>query len=291
MAARFNAQCYALMHYVSLSTESETRRGQLRHYLTLLQRGLGEDDALALASIDTAEWDEALRAYHGSGTLSSREFPAPDEFDPSSFDVGRLTNAEALAWKAELLAEHEEWAWAAEVAQSSMRLNARLVQPREVYADVLMQSDAGQDAARGLLDELLASGGYTYRTPYLRSQGAPSEEREPLLREAVGMDPDYVPALADLADLLIDERAHLEDALTLIECAMLIEPTVAAHVHRLGRAFLYNGEPERARAASDVVRNWRPARGVAELADGLEREIAVYVDNPDIQPDQAMITP
>ena len=221
VAVRFNAQCYALMHYVLLSGESETRQGQQRYYLTLLQRGVGENDALALASIDTAEWDDALRAYHGSGTLSSRESPAPDEFDPSTFEVGRLRN----------------------------------------------------------LDELLASGGYTYRTPYLRSQGPPSEERESLFRRAVGMDPDYVPALADLADLLIDGSANLDEALMLIGRARLIEPTVAASVHRLGRALLYSGHPEWARVASDMVRSWRPARGAAELADALDEEIAAYAES------------
>ena len=287
VAARFDAQCYALLHYVLLGGENETRRAQLRRYLTLLQTGLDEDEALAMASIDTAEWDEALREYHRSGTLSSREFPAPDEFDPSTFDVRRLGDAEALAWKAELLAEHEEWEWAAEVAQSSMRLDPRLVRAREVYADVLLQSETGHDTAYTVLDELLASGNHSYRTPYLRSRGAPPGERESLLRQTVGMDPDYVPALADLADLLIDEGAHLDEAVTLTERAMLIEPTVAAHVHRLGRAFLHRGEPERARAASEVVRNWRPARGASELADGLDEEIEAYVDSQDGRSDQA----
>lgn len=290
VAARFNAQCYALMHYVMLGGESETRRAQLRNYLTLLQTGVGEEDALALASIDTEEWDRALRAYHDSGTLRSREFPAPDEFDASTFDVGRLTDAKALAWKAELLAEHEEWEWAAEVAQSSMQLDPRLVHPREVYADVLLESGTDHDTAHGLLDKVLASGEYTYRTPYLRSQGAPPEAREELLRHAIGMDPDYVPALAELADLLIDEGARrLEEAFALVERAMLIEPTVAAHVQRLGRALLYSGDPERARAAADLVRAWRPARGTTELADALDAEIAAYAENQGTQPDRATI--
>lgn len=170
-----------------------------------------------------------------------------------------------------------------------MRLDPRLVHPREVYADVLLESGTDHDTAHGLLDEVLASGEYTYRTPYLRSQGAPPEAREELLRHAIGMDPDYVPALAELSDLLIDEGARLEEAFALVERAMLIEPTVAAHVQRLGRAFLYSGDPERALAAADLVRTWRPARGTTELANALEGEIAAYAENQGRQPDRATI--
>ena len=280
---RFDAQCYALVHYLAVGEARDRMRPLFDRYLQLVQTGMGAEDAFAAASIDIAEWDEVLQDHYRGRNWQYLRFPAPEAPDASDYSIRELGDAEALAWQGQLLSSHGDWEAAVEAVQASLELDPGLVRSREVYADLLLREDASFPEALALIDELMASGGYSYRLPFMKVQAAPQEQHEDLLRESLAMDPNYAPALGMLADLLIDRGDSPDEALELVRRAMRIDAYNPDHVYRLGRAYLYSRQPDRARSASALLRSWRPARRAEGRADALDEEIQAYQrDAPEV---------
>ena len=282
--ARFDAQCYALMHYLAVGEASGSMRPQFERYLQAVQSGMDGEAAFASASIAVDEWDEVLGEHYRGGNWQYLRFAAPERPDTSAFEIRELADAEALAWQGQLLAAAGRVEAAMEAVQASMEFDPGLVRAKEVYADLLLREDASFPEAYALINELMNAGGYSYRVPFLNVQTAPRERHETLLRESITMDPNYAPALGMLSDLLIDRGESLDEALELVRRAMRIDAYNSVHVYRLGRAYLAAGQPELAQGALEQLRSWRPARRAAGQADALNEEIEAHQREPSEPP-------
>ncbi|WP_305046478.1 XrtA/PEP-CTERM system TPR-repeat protein PrsT [Geoalkalibacter sp.] len=159
--------------------------------------------------------------------------------------------------------------------------------PLAMNKAALLLGQKQQDKALAVYDGILAETPDFFPALYAKAsihhQVGNFSEAARLLKAAVEINPNYVPALNDLAYLLIDQQKQPKDGLDYAMRAFRLAPTEPAVMDTLGYAFYRNGQSDRARPLLEAAAKSLPDNGtvlfhLAQVYKDLgEAELAVQV--------------
>ena len=225
----FYAEAWALTHFLQV-TDREKGTHRLSDYLQLVSQ---HEDALAAAEKafgNLKQFESALNSYiqnsqYKQFVMNSAAAP----IDESSYQATPLSQIQADAWRAEVLAKVERQQEARELINSILKTDPGNVQVRETMGE--MEYRAGNiDAARTWygeavkLDPKSPLASYYFASISIQSGHADDETIEPSLRASIQANPSFAPAYEVLASYLGMHHKNMDEALSLIKTAVKLDP-------------------------------------------------------------------
>ncbi|MGP8250897.1 MAG: DUF1570 domain-containing protein [Terracidiphilus sp.] len=273
----FYAESWALTHYLMINDHA-THNARINAYAALV--GKGEDPVIAAQEAfgDLKQLEKALRAYIDHGqymalALSSAAAP----IDESNFKVQSVSQVDAEAWQADVMAYNQRLEDARALANKVLAEDPNNIQAHETTG--YLASRAGQFAdARKWYAEAIKLGTQNFLAYYydaVFSMGIDNEEAERSLRTAIRLNPRFAPPYDRLASLLAIRRESLDEAHMLNLQAIQLEPDNipyrinAANVFEMmGR---YNDAMNVLKAAAPLARNDRDTQLIRSAMQMVER--------------------
>jgi tetratricopeptide (TPR) repeat protein len=227
----FYSQTALFTHFLFLG-KNGVRRAQIGEYASLVDDGVPEPEARLKAFGDPKVLEREFRTY-----LSQSGFPAIEiqaKRDETSLRPVPLTDAQALAFRAEFLAQY----WPAEARV--LLAEARKVDPafglgHRVEGFLLSREGKAAEAAEAL-EKAIAETPTDFLAHYWLGMARPKKDegpesrarREKALRRVIELQPAYALAHAGLAELL-SETGCAEAAVTAAKRAVELEPREISH--------------------------------------------------------------
>lgn len=285
-ASVFYAQSWALVHFL-MTDEQGTGRAQIDAFLTLLGKGVPEEDALVRAFGDLSRLEKGLNEYIRQ--YAFRYAVRKGDFAPKvdAISVRNLPPAESFAVRGGFMAQHGRTQEAAALLGEALRLDPGLAVVHEARG-LLAWREERRDEARvcfGRAAELQSKSAITYFLHgKLILEGSDPQRLEAAaaaFQRAVDLNHDSAPAYAMLAQTLAQTGAPPERTLPLARRAVGLEPSVAEHHFVVARILMDAGRMDEAASeigrALGVSRDDSPrgfARKLLEFASGAARRPA-----------------
>ena len=202
----FYAESWALTHFLFI-TDRQKGTNRVSEYMTLVARH--EDPVAAAAKVfgDLKKLQENLEEYIRRSSymqfiLSSAAAP----IDESSYKVRTLTQSEADAIRADVLAKIGRVKEARELIDSILKADPSNTQARETLGFIEYR-DGNVDAARKWFGEAVERGSQNYLTHYYFAALSTGHENaqaiETNLRDAIRLNPRFAEAYDQLASVLM----------------------------------------------------------------------------------------
>ncbi len=280
----FYHQAWALMHYMLLGERAEQLSEELSRYLELLRLGARNEVAVREAFSDLESLEAAWDRPYATGPMRPNDsrlrsthivLPTPP-ISTEAFRVREMSPAETLGWKGRFFIEFGHLESARKLLAEGLELEPSLAMLVEETAMLLMH-EGRADEALEQFTQAAGIDGHSYRTYYYSAKlrhdrGGDPSESDADLRRAIELDPVYVPAKVLLATVLQQNDEGLEEAISLVNQAIELEPTDMGHGILLGSLQLSNGQVQEARAvATRMAASPLSADERAELGDLQER--------------------
>lgn len=252
----FYAQSWALTHLLMMSDENLSGREKLASYVDRIQEG---QDAVAAFEAVFGQLDgveEELRRYVRRPKLFAMRMDVPVPADPKAFPPRELLASEALALRGNLLAFGARPETAVPLLEEALHLDRKSGVAMEGFGFYHFRRGAFDDA-KAWFERAIQSGSRSFRSYYFVSQIEKSggDVRAPAvgdaLRKAIELEPDFAPALSELASHLAARQERLEEALALAMRATELEPDNAWTWVNLGLVYVVVGHPDKARKAGE----------------------------------------
>ena len=229
----FYAESWALTHYLKDKDERDGTH-RLHDFLDLLQKNVDPMVAATQAFGDLEQLELDLRRHAVSGQYVVSEMPGTIDIDDSSFIVQPLSQTQADALRAELLAHVGRTGGARSLLQDLLRNDPANVAARETMGYVAFR-EQNLDEARKWCQQAIkldpnsfvalyffAAASIRKGTTDKASQAAVEES----LRTVIKMNPSFAPAYEALAIFYAQRGTNLTEARDLIEKAVQLEPGV-----------------------------------------------------------------
>jgi tetratricopeptide (TPR) repeat protein len=274
----FYAQSWALVHYLMIG-DRMAHKQMFVNYLQALSEGMSEDEAAAKAFGDLKKLQSALLSYIRGFSFYYMKTPAPTKISDSDFKVRQISEAEAEAYRGGFLANRGRTQEARPVLEQALREDPKLA--------LAYQNLGIVDFREGLRSEAIASvskaidldpkdGLARFLRAYLtfRSGGqiADNAQLEEDLRAAIAANPDSASAYSLLAVSLAAGEEKLDEALSMAQKAVSLEPGNAEYQLTLGQVLVRENKFEDAHMAG--LRALAEARKPEEQARA--REFLAY---------------
>ena len=225
----FYAEAWALTHFLQV-TDREKGTNRLGDYVQLVRHHEDPVAAAEKAFGNLKQLESALTSYIQNGQY--KEFvinSAAAPIDESSYRSTLLPQAEADAWRAEILVEVQREQEARDLIDSILKADPNNVRVRETMGS--MEYRAGHlDAARRWygeavkLDPKSSLASYYFASISMQSGHADDETIEPSLRACIHINPSFAPGYEVLASYLAMRHKNMEEAFSLIKTAVSIDP-------------------------------------------------------------------
>ncbi len=224
----WDAQCWALMHYLMFADDG-AHRSQLDRFVTLLGEGKAAPDAATLAFGDLDAIDKGVNLYIKQELFGYVQIKADLNVKREGFATRVLSPAEAAATRAAFHAAMRRPVEARALIDEARKLDPNLPAPYEV-AGILADAERKTEDARAAYAkaaELGSTNFYAYhRWAVLMGRPADAEGRAQVERSftrAVELNSSYMPSHALLADVKT-QLGHPDEALVLAARAVSLEP-------------------------------------------------------------------
>jgi tetratricopeptide (TPR) repeat protein len=224
-AGAFYAESAMLTHYLFLGNVG-AQRSRIDTYIRLIKRGVSDGAAFDRALGGGEQVERELRAYVREGLFTAVEFRAT--VSPDTIRARELRPAEAAAFLADFALRTEQHGMARDFIATALAAEpglgyARLQQGTLLAAEGHLGAAAAEitEARRLAPQEALTH----YRFGTLpASAPVTAAERETALREAIRVAPGFAPASGALARRLLDDGRAPDEALSLAESAIRLDP-------------------------------------------------------------------
>jgi tetratricopeptide (TPR) repeat protein len=222
----FYAESWALTHYLMMNDHT-THNATISRYAHLVSNGADSVTAAQQCFGDLKLLENALRAYIDHGrymalALSSAAAP----IDESNFKTRALTQADAEAAQADLMAYNRRTDDALALDDTVLKADPKNVQAQETMG--FLASRAGHpDEARNWYREAIKLGSQNFMIYFYCANfviDSDNREAEADYREAIRLNPNFAFSYDRLASLLASRRDHLDEAHMLNLQAIQLEP-------------------------------------------------------------------
>jgi len=225
-ASVFYAESWALTHYLFTRDWNE-RTHRITDFMSLVASGKDQVEAAAQTIGTVTALDQALKKYAIPATQVARSrFPAavlePPSVDESTFRTRPMSDAEALAVRADFMAHDRHYAEAQQMLEQALKMDPKLGIAYEGLSFLALQQGKIADADKWA-GQAVALNPESYRANYYCAwsliKGGHRDEAslaraEGYLRTALKNNPEFVPAYDAMAFVLELEggKEKLDDA-------------------------------------------------------------------------------
>ena len=269
----FYAESWALVHYLEI-TDFEKKTNRLQDYMRFLVQHEDSVTAAQHAFGDLKKLEQALDAYISGGNFKQFQLLTPVPFAEASFEVRPVTVAQADAVRADVLLYVRGPKDAEALLQSVLEADPNNAQAHETMGGVkLREGDIA--AAKKWYGEAVQLDSQSYLAQYnfavmsMRDRGEDAAI-EQSLQAAIKLNPKFAPAYDSLAQFYGMRHEKLEEAHTLNNVAVGLEPQNVQY--RLNAASVLE-ENEQFASAIRVLNAAKPFAKTLEETDSILRRI------------------
>ena len=225
----FYAEAWALTHFLQV-TDREKGTHRLSEYLQLLSQHEDPLEAAEKAFGNLKQLESALNGYIQNAQYKQFVMnSAAGPNDESAYQTMPLTQVQADAWRAEVLAKVQREQEARDLIQSILKTDAGNVQVRETMGDMEYRAGHMDEARRWYgeavkLDPKSPLASYYFASLSMRSGHADDETIEPSLRASIQANPKFAPAYEALGSYLGMQHKNMDEAFSLIKTAVKLDP-------------------------------------------------------------------
>jgi len=228
----FYAESWALTHYL-IARDWNEKTHRTNDFVRLVETGMDPTTAAAQTIGDPATLEGQLRAYVQRLSFTAAGMKPPT-IDETGFRVRPVSDAEALAVRADFMAHDQHYSEAQQMLQEALQSDPKLDIAYEGLAYLALQQNNAAEAEKWSA-QALALNPESYRANYyyawsLLRQGtadpAKAAKAEQSLRAVIKNNPDFVPAYDSLAYVLVFEggKEKLDEAYMMTLQAVTREP-------------------------------------------------------------------
>ncbi len=269
----FYAESWALVHYLEI-TDFEKKTNRLQDYMRFLVQHEDSVTAAQHAFGDLKKLEQALDAYISGGNFKQFQLLTPVPFAEASFEVRPVTVAQADAVRADVLLYVRGPKDAEALLQSVLEADPNNATAHETMGGVkLREGDIA--AAKKWYGEAVQLDSQSYLAQYnfavmsMRDRGEDAAI-EQSLQAAIKLNPKFAPAYDSLAQFYGMRHEKLEEAHTLNNVAVGLEPQNVQY--RLNAASVLE-ENEQFASAIRVLNAAKPFAKTLEETDSILRRI------------------
>ena len=254
-AAMFYAQSWALTHYLMIG-DNKAHVEQLGAFLKLLQDDTPSQEAAKQAFGDLKNLERNLDRYVRSMVFYHYQVPVRLSVEEERYTVRELSAAESLAFRGAVLVHVSRLEDARSMLEEALRLDRGSAVANEsmgmLYARLNDREKAGKYFAAAA-----AADPNNYLASYYAAQAA-FERGDPALvegylRRSLAINPQFVPAMRILSQLLAAQLEKLPEALELAQKAAALEPADMSHRLRIAEVLAAMERTDEAAARAEKV--------------------------------------
>jgi len=236
----FYAESWALTHYLMVA-DRESHRQMLMNYLDALNKGASQDEAAATAFGNLKQLQDTLRRYIDRSTFTYLRAPPPPKVPESDLQARTLSDAEVDAVKGGFFVTRGRTQEARPLLQEAIRLDPKIAAAHQNLASLEFfegnRAEALESVSRAI--ELDPKNSLTrYLRGYLAFRHLASiqdPQIEADLRQAIAVNPDFLPPYGLLAAYLAAANDSLPEALKMAQTAVSAEPGNSNYVLSLAQ--------------------------------------------------------
>ncbi len=223
----FYAQSWALTHYLMIGDKG-AHREQMASFLTLLLKGVPDEQAATQAFGDMSSLEKKLGSYINDLAFYAYQVPAKLGMREEEYGLKTLTEAESTALRGQFLVSSNRLPDAQAMLERSLQLDAQNAEANEGMG--LLQLRLGsRDKARGFFLSAARQNSRSLLAQFYAAQmefenGRNYSAAEQYLRAALALNPEFVPGINMLAQILTMQKTKLPEALALTRKASALEP-------------------------------------------------------------------
>lgn len=257
----FYAESWALTHYLTIG-DRMAHRAMLDAYLSVLDRGKSPDQAASLAFGDLDKLESDLRAYIRSQRFFYLKVPAP-KTNEDEMKFRNLSGAEAAAYRGGFAVIRGRYRDGAAILNEALQLDPSVALAHEYLAmDEFLEGQ--RDKALESASKAVALDSKDSFTRYLRAylqtngggMGSSDPQIEEDLRQAISISPDFAPPYGLLAVYFAAANRNLNEALTLAEKAVSLEPANSNYQLALAQVLIRQNKFSEADVAAGRASAW-----------------------------------
>jgi len=228
----FYAESWALTHYL-FARDWKEHTHRVADFIELLDKGGDPKDAASRTIGDANALEDALRKYIGNYTFTAVRIQPP-KIDESGFRVRNMTDAEALAVRADFMAHDRHYSEAQQMLEEALRADPKLGIAYDGLSFLALQQEKTDEAEKWssqslALDPKDYRANYYYAWSLLKSGRIQNEslgKAEASLRVVMKGNPEFVPAYDAMAYVLMLEggKEKLDEAYMMTMQAVSREP-------------------------------------------------------------------
>jgi len=204
----FYAESWALTHYL-MARDWKENTHRMRDFIQLLDKGVDPKEAASQTIGDAKALDDPLRNYITNFTFLVAKVEPP-KIDENGFRTRGMTDAEALAMRADFMAHDRHFAEAQQMLEEALKADPKLAVAYDGLSFVALQqgnaADAEKWSSQGIKIDPQDYRANFYYAWSLMKAGRIDEESlakaEASLRAVVKGNPEFVPAYDALAYVL-----------------------------------------------------------------------------------------
>lgn len=204
----FYAESWALTHYL-MARDWKENTHRMSDFVQLLDKGVDPKEAASQTIGDAKLLDDPLRKYINNFTMLAKKVEPP-KIDENGFRLRGMTEAEALAVRADFMAHDRHYAEAQQMLEEALKADPKLAVACEGLSFVALQrgntADAEKWSAQGIkIDPQDYRANYYYAWSLMRAGHYDDQslsKAEASLRVVIKTNPDFLPAYDAMAYVL-----------------------------------------------------------------------------------------
>jgi len=250
----FYAESWALTHYLMLAERPEAGQpNRLSQFLSLLGRGVDQDEAIRQVFGDTDKLQADLKSYVSRSAFPYLRIKTKAEGTPKDFGARVLSPAETAARLGDFDLQYRRPQDAKPLLEEALRLQPDLASAQESLGFLFLRQGDRAEALRWF-DRAIAGDSRNFLALYYHAVLTLTELRttdgagqaEASLVKALHLNPYFAPAYSALAGLFLKDDQKVDRALELARKAMDLEPGSFPNQMMLGNVLVRLGRYEEA---------------------------------------------
>ena len=289
----FHAESWAIVQYLSFNADV-AKQDLLNKYLKAWAETGDSTESARRTFGDLKQFEQKIDQYSRLPAFYSQHRPSLTNFSDKDYKVRPLSNAEALAARADFLDHTNHVAEAREMLKNALAQQPDLGRVHECMAfEALTQHD--NDTAEKEFRQALKLDPSSYRSLfylaeiiYRRSGYNPQSLPELLqdLEAAVQINPDFAPAYGFLSVAYREQPQTKQKALDAALKAHKLEPAMFSYVVEIGDALISLDRDADARTIRDTLNKTATTPAEKSMAEAFSKRFAHYQEvarqkNPD----------
>lgn len=258
----FYAESWALTHYLMFGDRG-AHKAMLNAYLEAFNQGKNQEEAANAAFGDLKKLQSGLYAYIGNSSFPYLKIPMAMTITEDQLKLRTLSQAEAEAYRGGFAVMRGRTEEADTILQAALGLDPNVALTYQYLG--MSQILAGQrEKALDSVSKAITLDPKNYFARYLRAYfsttGTRMTSRDPQveddLRQAMALNPDFVPSYGLLAVYLAAANQNLDEALALAKKAVSMEPADSNQQLALAQVFTHMNRFDEANLAASRSSAW-----------------------------------